>query len=410
LKTIQRFPISPTRMKAMDCPYYFCQKYVEREEDDDTSAPQYLLMGKLFHEVIEKYNKLLFKNRLNSDSELFEKIFMTVWDENKYIPESKYEEIKDVLTSFVETHVFDFERALAQCASCGGFSVSSHDCADCGGKDIKGGEIELALDWNLLQTQWMAEDVWLRAKLDRVDIYPESSLCVITDYKTGYYIPSETELKHSLQSIIYPFAMKALNQSLERFKVVFHYIRWNKKKEIEFEGNNWFHAVETRLKNFTERITKKVIDPDTEWPPIVGENCAICQFECPLLERGIQPMKTLDQARDTGMQIQALDKKRKELLESLKVWTKATEEMVDIGIGVYGWHPSETLRGLKADRIAEFCLKKGIDLNQLLSVDLKRIKKLEEDDIKNEILSMAKITTSSKFQFKKSEETPDEEE
>lgn len=388
--------ISPSKIQAADCPHYFRQQYLEGDVSiqDDALSPINLLFGRLAHLVTEKYVRFLLEHKLSSDMDIFNQIFNACWDTNIYIPESKYDELQGMLLDFTEGFAIDPDK-------------------------VWGAEIPIALDWELNRVEWDDAGKWLRVKLDRVDIYTEHSTAVITDYKTAFYIPPLSELSKSLQGTIYPFAMHQLNKFIEHFKMVFHYIRWNKKVTVNFHMPNSTplssdsilfepDKVEARLRSFTERMMKKIDNPNAEWPSITGGTCPICRYECPLVEKGIEPMKTESQAVQAAMQIEAMTKKLSGLKDSLKAYTKATEGKVETNNGVWAWEPSETVRGLKADKIVAYALEKGIDLNLLLSPDQKKIKALDEDDIKAEILGMGKLSVSTRFGFRKADETPDE--
>ncbi len=375
---IEHFPISPTRMKAYDCLNFFKQQYLvektDEEKEDNALTPLPLLEGKFGHRVIELYNKALLAQKLPSDSEIFNTIFAEVWSQNLYIPESRYEDIKEPLMNFAENHTIDVDY-------------------------MWGAEVEVSLNWLLERVDWNAVDVWLRAKLDRVDIIPELATGIITDYKTGFYIPPESQLKKSLQTKIYTWILWVLNPYLEKFQMFYHFTRWNKKVgPIEMTVED-LKPVEQQIRSFTERLTNRINDPQAEWPALIGENCPICRYECPLIAKGIVPLKTIEQAISAGMQIQALKKKIGDILKDLTRYSKATDSKIDVGTGIYGYFLGETWRGVKADKLVSYCLDKGIDLNLLLKIDTKKIKELEEGEIKDEIKKMFKVIPSTKFRF-----------
>lgn len=394
--TDKTLSISPSKIQAADCPFYFRQQYLEGDVSiqDDALTPVNLLFGRMAHLIVEKYVKFLLEHKLSSDMEIFNQIFGACWNTNIYIPESMYDELYEMLLLFAE-----------------GFAIDP--------QKVWGAEIAIALDRELNRVEWDAPERWLRVKLDRVDIHTETSTAVITDYKTAFYIPPVSALSKSLQGTIYPFAMYQLNKLLQHYQVVFHYIRWNKKQTVNFhvqgaiplaEDSVLFEPerIEARLRTFTERMEKKIANPKAEWPAITGSLCPICRYECPLIEKGITPLRRQAQAVDAAMQIEAITKKLASLKDNLKAFTKATEAEVETNSGIWGWNASETIRGLKADTIAAYAIEKGIDLNLLLVPDQKKIKALNEDEIKKEIMSMGKVSVSTRFGFRKTDETPEE--
>ena len=384
--------ISPSKIQAADCPFYFFSQYQKGDVSiqDDALTPVNLLFGRMAHLVVEKYVKFLIEHKLPSDLDVFNQIFRACWDLNSYIPESRHDELQEMLLLFAEA-----------------FAIEP-------GK-VWGAEIAIALDRDLNKVEWDNPAKWLRVKLDRVDIHEEHSTAVITDYKTAFYIPPVSELSKGLQGTIYPFALHQLNKLIQHFQVVFHYIRWNKKQTVNFhvqgavpltEDSVLFEPdkIEAKLRNFTERMEKKIANPNAEWPAITGDLCPICRYECPLIAKGITPLKELPQAVECAMQIEALGDKLKKLKENLKAYTKATESEISTNSGTWGWNASETIRGLKPDKLAAYALERGIDLNLLLSVDQDKIKELAEDEIKREIVAMGKTSVSTRFGFKKAEE------
>ena len=68
------FPLSPSRINAFDCHFYFFKHYIEGVKEDEALLPVMLHNGRFQHKVIEIYNKELVKNKLNSDLETLENI------------------------------------------------------------------------------------------------------------------------------------------------------------------------------------------------------------------------------------------------------------------------------------------------------------------------------------------------
>lgn len=376
--TGRQLTISPSTINAAECPFYFRayqdQKSLGITDHEGPETPLFFLVGRFAHRVVELYTKSLLRLKQHSDLKLFEDIFKAVWDINRYIPESMYDAIKDdILLPFIESYSVD--------------------------PDITwGAEVDIALDWNLDRVEWDSPDAWLRCKLDRVDIYPDAAL--ITDYKTSYHIPSDTELKASLQSQIYPFVLHKLNSYLPKYLIQYHYVRWNKKTTPIESTPAEFNRVEKRLRGFTERMTQKLEDARAEWPAIPCDLCRICSFECPLLTTTLRPLKTLTDAQEIGRAILRKKQEIDDLTETLKAFAKDTP--IEIEAGIYGYHPTETYRGFRAEKLVEFAAQRSLDVSLLLKPDTDKIKKID-DAIRADVLAMAKVSIGTRFGFKERE-------
>lgn len=391
--------ISSSSIEAAECPFYYHEEYISghRAVQDGPDTPHNLLFGRMAHMVAEKYVRTLIRKKMTADIDAFQQILEVCWESNVYMPESKHDELVDVMLPWAETFSIDPDK-------------------------VWGAEVELAFNWILDPVAWDAPDKWLRAKLDRVEIYPDVSLAVIEDYKTGFYVPPVKKQQQALQTIIYPFTLHLRNPYLEHFRMVFNYIRWNKQVVIDFhmpsavplsEDSIPFDPgkIETKLRTFTERMLKKIADPEAEWPAIRCTRCAICRYECPLLTMGITPLRTEQQAADMAGQIAAMEAKVKELKDALKDFTKATETAVPVHGGEWGWKVSETRRGVKAAKIVDYAQQQERpDLLEVLKVDMKKARKLGDSGLLDLIGKMGKASLSSKFGFQKISDTPEEDE
>lgn len=387
--------ISPSKIQQADCPYKFHKDYLtgDRPEDGPTT-PVNLLVGKFVHAVLDFYTKALMNTKSVSDFTLFEEIFDKAWEYNEWIPNSLHDEIKSDLTAYVETFVIDLQHTWRS-------------------------EVEIALTWDGLRlVSFDDPGAWLRCKLDRVEIYPDERMAVIRDYKTARYIPSESKLKKNLQSIIYPFAMHKLNPYLEKFRMVFDYVRWNKQVPLTYvlsnpqEGEILLEPdkIEKQLRGFTTRLQAKIDNPESMWPAIRGELCAICNHDCPLVEAGLEPCRSIERAQEIAMQIEALSDKQKELRGMLQDYIKGTDQRVEVHNGHYAYMPSISVKYKVSDVVA-YCMEHGMDLNKLLKFDSDKFNKLEEDEHKAAIRSIGKPSKpSSRFRFIKDTQQEDDNE
>lgn len=365
------FPVSLSRVEAFDCQYHFHRHYILGEQVQDNDA---LRGGRFAHAVVEKYNSILLESKTDSDFDLFMQILNQEWASG-YLRESRYEEMRDMLIGFAERHVLDPDATL-------------------------GAEVQIALNWDLQETGWDANDAWLRSKLDLVQVFGKKAK--ITDYKTAFHAPSETELKKNLQGKIYAWALHILNPYLEEFQILYDYIRFGIKRSVEFTLDD-IRPVEDRLRDFSQRVAAKIADPEAEWLATVCDRCYICSLECPLTDREVGALNTPEKAVEAGMQVQALERKVKRLKEDLKCYIKAREELIEIPTGTYGFNKTESM-SVDVNQLVDYCLEKGVDVSLLLGFDKKKFEKLEEDEVKGEVREMATFKSGTRFGFKKKSE------
>lgn len=366
------FPISATRILAMECPHYFKNKYILPYDKEKDIRNIILLLGKFVHRVIEVYHRNIASVGYDSDGEIFRQAYIKVWDENTLIPDSWHDIMYEHLLRFAVNNKLNLQTLWTI-------------------------EKELALNWALEEVDWNAEDVWLRMKMDQVDV--DGSTAIITDYKSGRgWIPSEGKLRSSLQSLIYPFGMHVLNPSLDRFIVNYHFTFRNIQIPIEYSVDE-ISDVEDKLKGFTLRTMKKITNKDYPWEPQVGLVCPICNFECPLTKKGIFPIRSIEEAKVVASEVIAIEKKLKTLKDDLSNFAKVSEEIIEIGVGMFHWEVSETWRGIKPDKVMELCEEKQIDELQFLKVDMDKIKASEWAGDFRKLAS--KVTPRSTFKFAK---------
>lgn len=390
--------VSPSKLQCADCPHKFYQDYLApdagRMRENDHHSPLPLIVGRVHHQVLDGYTKSLRKMQVPSDMELLEQIFDATWNiMGDRLPNSLYDAEKETMIAFGEGFALDLNHLWES-------------------------EKDIALTWEMEPCEFDGAEAWLRAKLDRIEIFPDVSMARITDYKTQRYIPSETKLKAAMQTKIYPFLLHKLNPYLTQFEMVYHYTRWNKKVTLKYvlsnpgEGENLLEVdkTERQLRAFSLRMAEKINNPETTWEAITGENCGICRHNCPLIVMGIKPLQENQDAVSVAMQIEALGDKLKKLKTQLQDYAKSSGERVDIGSGYYEYGISTSLTGLKASRIAQYCTEKGIDVDKVLSVDTAKLKKIEDDEIRDEITAMGKIKESTRFKFVETAVTDKEDE
>jgi hypothetical protein len=387
------FAISNSRIEAFDCPHYFRLKYFaakDKVKDESVQAVN-LLVGKLMHEVIERYVRSLKERKLNADMETLESSLRDSWNENRYIPESMFEDIREALVQFGEKHVVDPDKVAEL-------------------------EMRVALNWDLQPVEWYAKDVWLRAVLDRVDLYAEAGHAIIRDYKTNYHVPSEAKLRTSKQTQIYPWVLSILNPYLKKISVVYDFVRYNTQHQFDFVVPEDL-TVEDELRRFTKRVIDRVARSDkamskleeiAEWPATASSICAICVYDCPLLKKGkTDILRTLDDARKLADTLFVLDKRRLSIKKELATFAKAADTEIITEGGKWLHVLSESWKGIDVEDVVNLCLEKGFPLKNVVSLSSK-VKDIEDEEIRDAIKAMAHVDQYTSFKFVAEKKTGDE--
>jgi len=385
--------ISPSKIQAADCPFYFRSQYYGNDpgakKSESAETPINLLTGRLRHACIDLYTRLLKERGLTADHELFDAIYAELWKKVPYLPESMYDTVRGSMLAFVE-----------------GYSVDA--------ATLWASERRVSLTWDLEECEWDDPSCWVRSVFDRINVYPGDSTVEITDYKSSMYLPSEANLQKSLQSKIYPFIMHSLNPYFERFIMTFHFIPWNAKVSIVYDGldlENHFAKVEKELRDFTVRMQAKIDNPDTEWVALRGENCGICRYKCPLEDAGIKIVRTHEDAVQTAMEYQATVAKAKRLKENLQAYSKGTDSPIEVHDGRWSYRPLEVLKGIKPHHIIDYGQEKGIPVDDLpLKFDSDAYKKTAGPEMRAAIETYGKKSLQSRFGFTKTATTGEEDE
>jgi len=370
------FPISPTRCRALHCGHYFQQRYLTEKKSDETEGGTRslaLLIGSHEHKVLEIYTKSLLEAKQSGDSEVFDLCFKAVWNEQDLLPEPLYEQVRTGLLSFVENNPIDPDTLWRA-------------------------EEKMSLDWDLKVVPWESEEVFIRGILDKVDVVGGVK-AVITDYK--HFLPSESKLRHSYQTKIYPFLLACLPEAhyLETFDVVYHSIQTNRKVRFSCTKTEAL-SYESQLRHLSKRVARKVANPDYVWKAFPGENCPYCSFVCPLMEHGVPIIRNLEDATTQATQLYAYEREVSRLRQTLGSYLGSTGEKTDIGAGVYIVNESTFFKGLRADRVIEICKEEGLEINKLLKINTDALKKIGSK-LKKRITEGGVETTVKRLKFEK---------
>jgi len=303
---MSRLPMSYSRAgKFQDCPARF-----KAEVLDKVSAPKTLplLVGSFMHSVLDSYTKHLVRTGRKSDYDEMESIFIKAWTSPRAragIPQVLYDECHDLMVRTREGVVIE----------------------DPG--RVVGSEIEIALREDLAKTAWLAKDVFLRMKIDRLELGPEWD-ALVWDYKTGHSIDA---LEGNMQLRLYALGVKAILPEVRSMRAALYYPRMGATRECELvdgdaeKAHRWIMGVSDEI----ERMRASGV-----WPATPGRACADCPVfeDCPArkLAASTLPPNNADEAEELLAKYVLVDRERKDLQERLSAWIGANGPVTANGV------------------------------------------------------------------------------
>lgn len=266
-----------------------------------------LRIGAVAHDAIEKYIDRCVRNGV---PEMIEEIPAIVWGCSEKASEKIRKEVLDLLTTFADRFPV---------------KVSNPET-----------EVAAAFDANWRRVGWNDWDtVRWRAKLDLVERFPDAIR--ITDWKTGWKLPTRKESEEASQLRSYAFVASRLYPAINVFRIRYYFVRSGFEHEFELHRDE-LHGIAEDLKRRMERADR-LAATDTATP---GPNCEGCFYRrsCDryreVLADGIP-----DETKDLAETYLLLKAKTKDVEAAIKARIEA-EGPVDVGDGkLLGFHPSE---------------------------------------------------------------------
>lgn len=250
------------------CPKAFQLRKAHTPSADD---PRIMVVGKAGHEALAEYVKLCARSGLPSDADLVDPIVDDlVDDDGKLYPLSIRDEVRRLLTDF-----------------CGNYQVSGE------GQVWTEREFAYTRDWT--PTGWLDKDVRWRARVDLLQIV--GSTARITDWKLGWYVPTQDEADDDQQLPRYAAMVALAHPDVSTFEVQLYYARrdWTISRVIHRD------QVEGILSELNRQMAQ--VDSAVEFKANPGPACERCFYRlaCPTYresDRAEQiPVDTVDLAK-----------------------------------------------------------------------------------------------------------------
>jgi len=367
-------PVSYSRANSFEeCPARFKAEHIDKIKAPE---PLYFTVGRFMHDVMDAYVKKLIWMKVQSDFALAAEIFEAAWSKRGNIPEALYPDLYDMLCKGREMVVLE-------------------DPAQ-----VVGSEIDLALTDGWTKTTWLAKDVFLRMKIDRLDVRPDWTV-VVVDYKTGHSIE---DAQGSMQLKLYGLGVKTLVPNAGKIEARLLYLRNRAVSVCEVadadieEARRWILAVSERIEAARRQDA---------WPATPGRACA----NCPLFD-GCEARKkaTSDLPPTNGEEAAALlarwilvDKERKDLKERLQAWISVNGPISHNGMTA---RLSPVIaKKLPVGALSGILEKAGEVSSEYLKADEQALRELvrRRPDLEHSIEAIATNSATARFDVKKEE-------
>jgi CRISPR/Cas system-associated exonuclease Cas4 (RecB family) len=266
-----------------------------------------------------------------------------------------------------------------------------------------GVERQLAFDRKWKPVRFSAQRAWFRMVIDFH--FRQGELGVIVDWKTNRVMNG---VEKDLQLLTYGWGLKqALYPDIEEVLLRLHFLRYGREREVLLGPDD--------LKGVPDLLEEKirVIEKDKHFNPTPGSFCGMCGVtaHCPVMSRALAPVEVLapatrEQAEKAASLLLTLQKMEKELSVRLKDWVRENGP-VQVGDLTYGLQTITTY-DLDTQAVVEFLLNEGLEreaiwpLLNITKTGLDRgLKKLQRQDLLEQILSMSNCKTTERIDFHK---------
>lgn len=149
----------------------------------------------------------------------------------------------------------------------------------------------------------------------------DGRVATIRDYKTGWAIDPETELRGSFQGRWYAKLILDSYPQLHSVWLVWEYQRWQQTREIEIFRSD-LPDIDAMLSSLVARIRRSRLTD--EWPASPGKWCALCPSpqRCPIPDeyRGEGFVTSPESAQAVAELILSIDALRARSQKSLRAW------------------------------------------------------------------------------------------
>lgn len=345
-------PLSYSRINTYrSCPLMYKFRYISKLPETP-SAP--LILGAVLHDFFEVYAKHCQATKQESDLSAVEKIQKQVLENQKNpLPDNLIEIFNKLSLKFAEIELLEADRL---------YSI----------------EEEAAFDKDWKPTNWMAEDVAFRMKMDRLYLNNQEGEAIIRDYKTGYGEGDKFQMR------CYAVGVFNLLSHIKTCWTEFFYVPTAYLARTKFTREDLPEFIK-EIKNKCEKIFE-----DKEYKPTPGPACQYCSFvkRCKAVPSDLLVIENTDDAKKIATDLFLLEGQIKAKKQALKSYVKKHGD-IETETGRWGFKQSEVFKVDNIVDIINAMLKRNIDPNQYLTLsatDIKHLSKKDKtflDDIQN---------------------------
>jgi hypothetical protein len=344
------------------------------------------LFGRTFHKFAQLYRDHCIAARRWSDveavSEIVDAAFRTTG-----LSTGHYEAMTLLCRQFVANERIDIDRSLMR----------------------EGG---IALDENLRMLPWSDEFEYdspnfrasgsraaIRMQLDEVLVDPLSSLLIIDDWKTDYYVPSESEIDDPAGrwwKQAHEYAWGALRYLFPRAIAVefrFKFVRWNVTRTVVMSPEE--------LNEYGEMFVRRVrfIESTEDFVATPGDHCSFCPYlyaGCPIADRTARYRTPIEAIAADYIRDEAVREERRDVL---KQYAAADGTIMVGGLPVAIFDKTES-RVLDVAKALEAMHAEGIvGAEFMLDVSPSKLKNVLDADQFERVMRAATKTVEGKVVF-----------
>lgn len=244
--------------------------------------------------------------------------------------------------------------------------------------------LEFVGTWAMIDTFWPDSDLWLLEELmtrtvgphtysgilDRIEI--RRGVARITDYKTGYKVPSPEVFRKRIQTPMYAWLADGFFDGIELFEVREVYLRSGIIRDVTFEMDEL--QIDGYLKVAGDRLLK--VFERQEWSERAGtvtpgEHCDNCAMPilCPSAGWNAYAMVTSeDEARDVLAHARITEAALTQMKRMMKAFAEREQTIISVGGVEAGFFPKSEFERVDKDAVAAYIADTGGNPDEFFNV------------------------------------------
>lgn len=332
-------PYSHMRFNLFEsCPAAFRFKYIEKAPEMPSRA---LLIGRLIHDIIAKYEKHLVRKQVQTDITTLPGLATQIfYKAPNGLTTADLDEVQSILEAYAQAHALDYSTVVS---------------------------IEEMMKFPLLDGK---VNFW--AVIDLLQI--NGDLAIITDHKTDHQVRSKGDIERDPQLAIYCWAVRKAYPQVERFKVGLDFVRHGVTREAEFDLEI-VEKTESRIFGMIDTIER-----ERKFEPRPGAFCSMCGYidRCQAAKdaagSGPVAIATPEDARVWAGRLAVLEAQAERIKNGLKGYCNVAGVVEANGLA-WGYHKSESKGVVSTEAFIGVLSAAGEEATPYLSVGATELKK-----------------------------------